>query len=205
MKNLDEALAEITAIRSQIARTAEFRGYGPVTVAATGALAIGAAAVQTRMFPGAARDVTAYLFIWISAAMVAVLMVGLETVVRSRHIHSGLAQEMLIDAIEQLVPSALSGILLTAVLVRVAPETTWMLPGLWQILLSLGAFASVRFLPRGIVFVAAWYLVAGLLCLWWSSVHRVLAPWAMGVPFGIGQLLAAAILQWSQTSDDGSS
>ena len=36
MRDLDKALADITAIRSQMARGAEFRGYGPATVAATG-------------------------------------------------------------------------------------------------------------------------------------------------------------------------
>ena len=40
MRDLDKALADITAIRSQMARGAEFRGYGPATVAATAALAV---------------------------------------------------------------------------------------------------------------------------------------------------------------------
>ena len=35
MRDLDRALADITAIRSQMARGTEFRGYGPVTMAAT--------------------------------------------------------------------------------------------------------------------------------------------------------------------------
>ena len=39
MANLDKALADITAIRTQMARGAEFRGYGPATVAATGCVA----------------------------------------------------------------------------------------------------------------------------------------------------------------------
>ena len=46
MKDLDKALADITAIRSQMARGTEFRGYGPITVAATGLLAMLAAAIQ---------------------------------------------------------------------------------------------------------------------------------------------------------------
>ena len=46
MQDLDKALADITAIRSQMARGAEFRGYGPMTVAATGGLALVAAVIQ---------------------------------------------------------------------------------------------------------------------------------------------------------------
>ena len=46
MRDLEKALADITAIRSQMARGAEFRGYGPMTVAATGFTAVMAAALR---------------------------------------------------------------------------------------------------------------------------------------------------------------
>jgi hypothetical protein len=203
MKDLDEALTEITAIRRQIVRTAEFRGYGPMTVAMTSVVAIGAAIVQARFLPGAAHDVVTYLTLWISTAAIATSLIGFEMVIRSRTIHSGLAQEMILHAVEQLVPSLMAGVLVTAVLIRVAPENVWMLPGLWQIVFSLGVFASARFLPRAVLAVAAWYLVAGLICLSWAAADRALSPWMMGLPYGIGQLLAAAILQWSEIGTDG--
>src|ERR1700690_2674542 len=41
-----KALAEIHSIRGQLARNAEIRGYGPATLAATGALALLAAMAQ---------------------------------------------------------------------------------------------------------------------------------------------------------------
>jgi hypothetical protein len=43
--------------------------------------------------------------------------------------------------------------------------------------------------------VGLWYLAAGLACLVAESSHRALSPWAMGVPFGVGQLLVASVLQ----------
>jgi hypothetical protein len=125
-------------------------------------------------------------------------------VIRSRTIHSSLGPEMTLHAIEQLVPSGVAGALVTAVLIRVAPDAVWTLPGLWQILFSLGVFASARFLPRAVFAVAAWYLFAGLVCLSWAATARTLSPWMMGLPYGIGQLLAAAILQWGETGTDGS-
>ena len=48
MRDLDKALADITAIRAQMARGTEFQGYGPITVAATGVLALAAAGAQAR-------------------------------------------------------------------------------------------------------------------------------------------------------------
>ena len=201
MKDLNEALIEIAAIRSQIVRTAEFRGYGPVTVALTGLVAIASAEFQARLLPAAAHEVATYLTLWISTAAIATTLIAFEMVLRSRTIHSGLAQEMILHAVEQLVPSGVAGILVTVVLLKVAPDSIWMLPGLWQILFSLGVFASARFLPRTVFAVAAWYLIAGLICLSWAATDRTLSPWMMGLPFGIGQLLAAAILQWSETNN----
>lgn len=204
MKDLNQALTEISAIRSQIARATEFRGYGPATVAVTGLLAIAAALVQSSAFPGAARNVTTYIALWGITAVFATALIGLETIIRSRTIHSGLAQEMVLCAVEQLIPCGVAGFLAAAVLIRVAPDSAWIIPGLWEIIFSLGVFASARYLPRGVIAVAAWYLFAGLICVAWSASARILSPWAMGLPFGIGQLMAAAILWWSSDSRDGS-
>ena len=49
MTDINRALAEIATIRSQVARAVEFRGYGPMTLAGTGALAVLAAALQTTL------------------------------------------------------------------------------------------------------------------------------------------------------------
>jgi len=40
MSELHKALGDITSIRRQVARSTEFRGYGPATLAATGGIAI---------------------------------------------------------------------------------------------------------------------------------------------------------------------
>jgi hypothetical protein len=57
-------------------------------------------------------------------------------------------------------------------------------------------FASCRFLPRQMFAVGVWYLAAGLFCLAAGSAARALSPWMMGIPFGVGQLLVAAVLQF---------
>jgi len=203
MTELDKALAEITAIRHQMARGTEFRGYGPGTLALTGLLAMLAAAAQALWLDDPARDMAAYLALWIGTAAVCLALIGWETVTRSRRVHSGLAQEMIAAAVEQCLPAGVAGVLLTVVLLRYAPDGQWMLPGLWQILFGLGVFASCRFLPRAIFAVGVWYLAAGLACLAFASGGNAFSPWAMGVPFGIGQLLAAAVLRLNHRESDG--
>lgn len=203
MPDLDKALADITAIRSQIARGTEFRGYGPATVAATGVLALVAAGLQALWLPDPATDVLGYLALWIAAAVLSALLIGIEMIARTRRIHPGFADEMIHAAIEQLIPAGVAGAMLTFVLYRFAPEALWMLPGLWQIVFSLGVFASCRSLPRPMFAAAVWYLAAGLAVLAYANGAHAFSPWAMAVPFGIGQFLVAFILYRSIGTSDG--
>jgi hypothetical protein len=193
MKDLERALADITAIRSQMARGTQFRGYGPVTVAATGVLALLAATLQALYLPGPAQDVLGYLALWVGMAIIAVVLTAAEMVARTRRVHGGLADEMLVQAAEQYIPAGVAGTLTTVVFYRYTPQALPLLPGLWQIFFSLGVFASCRSLPRGIFAVGIWYLAAGLAALALSSAAP-LSPLAMAVPFGVGQLLMAFVL-----------
>ena len=72
---------------------------------------------------------------------------------------------MIYQAVEQFLPAGVAGVLLAlSCCGKFAPETLWMLPGLWQLLVSLGIFASVRSLPRTVALAGAWYFVAGFAC-----------------------------------------
>ena len=51
MDDLNKALGDISSIRRQVARSTEFRGYGPATLAATGGIAVLAAASQALLLP----------------------------------------------------------------------------------------------------------------------------------------------------------
>lgn len=205
MRDIDRALADIAAIRTQMARGVVFRGLGPAALAATGVLALAVAAGQALALGGAPATPLAYFLPWILTAAVAAALILAEAVTRSRRIHSDLADDLIRAAIEQFLPVAAAGALIGLVLARVAPQTLWLLPGLWQILVGLGVFGAARLLPRGLALAGAWYVVAGLATVALAASAEALSPWLMGVPFGVGQLLVAAILQvaGSGGSDDG--
>jgi hypothetical protein len=203
VQDLHKALADIDAIKKQVARGTQFRGYGPVTIAATGLLALAAAGLQALWLDNPREQLVEYLTIWVGTAVVSVALIGGETVTRSRRLHSGLADEMIHSAIEQLTPVGVAGALLTFVLFRFAPESLWLMPGLWQILFSLGVFASCRILPRALFAAGAWYLVAGLVCIAIAASGNPWSPWLMGIPFGIGQLMIAGILHQALGATDG--
>lgn len=194
MPDVREALAEIQSIRGHVARYSEFRGYGPLTLAGTGVLAVVLASLQRRWAVDLGHEPMRFLATWIGAAVVALTCIGIETILRARRIHSSLAVQMLHAALEQFLPALVAGILLTAVVVRAAPQSLWMLPGLWQMLFSLGVFASCRFLPRATFWVGVWYLSTGAACLAIGP-NAAASPWEMGIPFGVGHLLVAGVLQ----------
>lgn len=193
MTDLNKALGDISSIRRQMARSTEFRGYGPATLAATGVFAMIAAVAQGWWLPDPAAHIRFYMAIWVSTAMVSAALIATQMYARTRRIHSGIADEMIRMAAEQFLPSAGAGALLTLVVFLYVPSALWMLPGLWQITFSLGVFASCRFLPRPMVAAGAWYLLTGLFSIALADA-RALSPWTMGTAYGVGQLLVAAIL-----------
>jgi hypothetical protein len=204
MADLYKALQQIHAIRGQVARGTEFRGYGPETVAVTGLLAAAAAVFQSIALKSPDSSPVGYLAIWVATAALALLVTGFQTVTRTRRVHSGLARQMMLSAGESFLPAIVAGGLVTVILFRSAPRELWMLPGLWQIFYGLGIFASCRFLPRQMFAVGAWFLATGALCMTTGTGTHALSAWEMGFPFGIGQLLVAAVLKFGyrQSEDD---
>jgi hypothetical protein len=167
-------------------------------------LAAAAALFQPLLLKDPGSNVLGYLALWIATAALAVLVTTFQTITRTRRVHSGLARQMMFSAAESFLPAIVAGVLVTAVLLRSGPRDLWMLPGLWQIFYGLGIFASCRFLPRQMSAVGVWFTTTGVLCLTTGAGGRAFSPWEMGFPFGIGQLLIAAVLKFGyrQADDD---
>jgi hypothetical protein len=204
MRDIHKALDDIRSIRRQMARSTQFRGYGPATLAATAVFAILAAAGQSVLLPDPANHITGYLGIWLSTAAVSAILAGTQMYKRSRRMHSEMSDEMILMAVEQFLPSVFACLLLTIVLLRYVPGALWMLPGMWQLIFSMGIFSSCRFLPRPMLAAGAWYLLTALCCISLGDT-RAFSPWAMGIPYAAGQLLVAGILLFAaQESGDES-
>src|ERR1700694_2215315 len=182
MRDLHKPRADIFAIRSQIAAGTAFRGYGPAAVAATGGLALATAILQFLRLDDPSGHPLTFFAGWAVAALVSAGIIWTEMQARSRRHHSGLADAMIHQAIEQFLPAGVAAALLAVMLLKFAPETLWMLPGLWQVLVSLGVFASVRSLPRTVAFAGAWYFVGGVWAVLLASQSHALSPWTMGLP-----------------------
>jgi hypothetical protein len=203
MHDLDKALADISDIRSQIAAGTAFRGYGPTALAATGGLALVTCTAQSVWLDDPGAQPLTFLAGWVATALVAAAIVWAEMKGRSRRHHSGLADAMIYNAVVQFLPAAAAGLLLTLALVQFAADSIWLLPGLWQVLVGIGIFASARSLPRGVGLAGAWYFASGLSVLALASESHALSPWAMGVPFATGQMLLAVVMYLASGEGDG--
>jgi hypothetical protein len=201
MREIDKALADILEIRSQIAAHTAFRGYGPVAIAITAVLALTTATAQS-LWPIAPSH-TAYIVEWMATAVVCGTVIRIEMQGRSRRLHSGLADAMIHQAMEQFTPATAASLFLPVLFLRFVPESTWMVPGLWQLFVSLGIFASLRTLPKPIALVGAWYFVAGFGTMLYASQTHTLSPWLMGLPFFVGQTMMAVILYYWAGDSDG--
>lgn len=197
MRDLDRALADIANIRSHLAAGTMFRGFGAAVMAFTGLLAVATAGAQTIWPEALASDALTMLVGWVATAFVSAVLIVAEMLARSRRHHGGLADAMIWNAIQQFLPAGFAGAAVGLVLARFAPDSLWLLPGLWQVLVALGIFASLRTMPPLIALVGAWYFVAGIAVMIMASSADNLSPWLMGLPFTVGQILMAAVLHFA--------
>ena len=130
MTDLDQALVDIRNIRRQVARTTEFRGYGPFTLSATSAIALLAGAAQSHWIPEPATHPEQYVALWLTTGVLCAALIATQMLTRARRLHSGMADEMVRMAVTQFLPAGIAGAILPLVLLHITHSVFWMLPGL---------------------------------------------------------------------------
>lgn len=198
---LRDAIDQLTVIRSQLARTERLRCLRAVPVALSAALACAAAMAQGLWIKAPVAEPMRYLILWVGTAAISALAAAMEMAFRARRSGGALTSATTMLAWEQFAPSLFAGAAITTFVATQLPDQLWLLPGLWQMLFGLGTLAAWRLLPRPTFVVGAFFLVSGTTCLWLGE--RALEPWAMGVPFTIGQLVLSAILYWRIEREEG--
>lgn len=194
---LHDALTQVSEIRRQMARAETFRGYRAMPAAFSSCVALATAGIQSVLLPEPLRDPMGYIALWVGAAVLSVVVLAAEMIVRCRRSQSHLSQRQMFATAEQFLPAVIAGAALTLVLGCRRTDVLWMLPGLWGVLFSLGVFAAGQLLPRPLFGVGFYYLACGLGILAMARDAAALAPWTMAVTFGGGQLLATVVLYYT--------
>jgi hypothetical protein len=193
MSDVDTALAEIDRIRAQLATSTRFQGFTPAIVAISGLFALGLAALQSaRTDPS--TTIVETLVQWMLLAIICACLIGADAVVRARRLHRAMADTMISTTLRQFLPVGAAGAIAAIVILLRAPAWAAILPGLWQMLIGIGILAALPALPRLLAWGAGWYFIAGTASLLVGADTADVSPWIMGLPFGIGQLLIAALL-----------
>jgi hypothetical protein len=196
---LRDAIDQLTVIRSQLARTERLRCLRAVPVAFSAVLALIAALAQSCWIADPTAEPMRYLILWVGSAVTSMVAAAMEMAFRVRRSSGTLASATTLLAWEQFAPALFAGAALTTFVATRLGDQLWLLPGLWQMLFGLGILAAWRLLPGLGFVVGAFFLLSGTSCLWLGQ--QALEPWAMGVPFTLGQLVLSAILYWQLERD----
>lgn len=192
MNDVDLALNQISNIRAQLAATTRFLGLSPEFNLLLGGLAILIAIVQVVHAPGVPN--VHYIAVWSAYLLASCGMAAVDAVLRARREHGRMANAVLAALMQKVFPFVVTLFALTWVLCRFSVESLWLLPGLWQMLLGLMGFAALSSLPRALGWIAAWFILCGIVVLGVAALDQSLSPWMMGLPFGIGLFGVGLIL-----------
>lgn len=190
MKDVDLALSEVANIRAQLAASTRFMGIAPEFNLLMGILAFVVAAVQSFQV----QDDVTILAVWAVTVVASSAIAVLEAVSRERRLHGRMAHAMLSAALQKVLPFAAAAVVISWAIFKFSIESIWMLPGLWQLLISLLGFSVLSSLPREIAWVSGWYFICGAVVLALAGQSQTLSPWMMGIPIAVGQIAVALIL-----------
>jgi hypothetical protein len=194
VNDVERALSQIADIHAQVTASSRFRGFAPQAMAFNAVLSFVVATAQTIWPQVLAQDPRRYVMVWAGVQAASVAVSSSEAISRSRWLHGDRADAMLGATLRLLLPFAAAGVVLATAVCMLAPDSAWMLPGLWQMLVALAGFAAAGSLPHGIRWAALWYFVCGAVVFGLGARSGELSPWMMGLPFAIGQVGTAWIL-----------
>jgi hypothetical protein len=192
--NVTQALDQIAEIHAQIAKGEVYRGYRSLPVAASGLIGLTAAWLQPPAL--GIVDPIGFVLYW-TAIAAAAGFVGSSEILYNYAVREGSSgRRQTRQVIGQFLPSLVGGAAITICFCHLSAALVPLLPGLWAICFGVGIFASRLYLPRASGWIAMFYYAAGFALLWGAGGATV-TGWWVGGTFGVGQLLAAAVLWWN--------
>jgi hypothetical protein len=188
--DVSQALEQLNEIRHHLGRSEIYRGYRSKTIALTGITGLFAAAGLAFFWPEASPENR--VGFWVAVAALNLAVVAWEVLGDYGDHKTEHQRKVTKRTVGQFLPSIALGAVLTMAMAG-RGEGLDLLPGMWAGLFALGIFSSRPYLPRGVGWVGAYYLVAASILLTFGT-SALAWPWAMGGSFGVGQALMAYVL-----------
>jgi hypothetical protein len=194
--NLTDAMEQLDAIHTHLARDRSYHGYRPLALALSGLAGLAAALVQPWWV--SSEEPVAFVRYWVVVAAGCAALAGSATLLGYFTREDAFLRRRTRTVFGQFAPCLFAGAVLTFGLAREGESAIGYLPGAWALIYGLGIVASLPYLPRLAGLIAAWYLGWGLVLLTLLDASAP-ASWTVGVPFGVGQLLSAFVLVQART------
>ncbi len=187
-----KAVDQLAEIYAQISKTELYQGFKSGPVAITGLSACLAALLQ----PYLVGTEQMFVEFWVFIAMVNVLFIGSILCYRYLYLDTDWERSKTGNMLMQFGPCLFAGALVTVVAYFMNQTLIAYLPGLWSLILALGILATRPYMSSNLFWNGMYYLVAAMILFWLAPDGLSLHPWGMGLTFGLGQFLGAAILYW---------
>ncbi len=187
---LDDAISDLACIHRHLSNGSVFHGYRALTVALSGAVGLVAAVLQPIVVPQG--DSVQFVWYWCITATLLFAVFAIELGLKAWLHGPGLEREKILQAAELLAPSFLVAGLVTLCIAS-RSDVGPLLPGLWAMFYAIGLLNSLKILPNAIKWCAAYFTICGAISLL-TSERYPFAAWQMGLNFGFGQLINAAVL-----------
>lgn len=193
MTDLERALADIAEVRERLGHVQRFRGYSAIAAAASGAFALAAGLLQAMIVPHVrtAHEGHLYFALWFACCAASVLVN--YGAIAHWYVNDANARDRWQTTTVGL--SMLPALILGAALSFACLHANLyaLLPGVWYGCYGVGLFASRTMVPRGVVPIAAAFMIAGMGLLFVPAA-MALQWWVLPLGFGSGQLAIAFII-----------
>lgn len=196
MSEIDHALSQISSIRAQLAGSTRFSGFAPISNTITGLIAIFLTlwhGQQQALF-----EPESFVLVWGSYLVLMCIFGTISTTFRAYRVHGERARYMLFGTLQRILPFMAGGMTLSWIIFTSSPQSIWLLPGLWLMLIGMAGFSLLTVLPHAIALASAWFFVWGAVVMMISVQQEAFYHWMVGVPLGGGQIAVALILYFSE-------
>jgi hypothetical protein len=192
---IEEALEQLEEIHHHVSRSEVYKGYRSVLTALMGLIAFLAAFLQPHFVK--AEQPLSFVYFWVAAAALNASLAATPILYHFIRFESRSERQKTLKAVGQFIPCVLAGAVLTFSMCKASEAFVPFMPALWSILFGMGVHASKPYLPSAIHWMAVFFFGGGLYLLTLAPQGLSLSPWAMGLDFGVGMLLGAAILYFN--------
>ncbi|MEM9643501.1 MAG: hypothetical protein AAF989_00795 [Planctomycetota bacterium] len=198
--SIEDALHQLDAISSTLSRVTRFDGFRALPIGLGGVLGLVAAVTQSQWLPWLGGTDVAFVGGWMATAVTCLTIVMADITWRYVSDPSARKRRLSLQVLARLMPGLLIGAAFPVVLLLQHPNSVWMLPSLWSLVLGLAIFAAADLLPTSLSKIGIWYVAAGFVALIWLPDVSFRDPRLMGIVFGGGQLWTACLLVTTDSS-----